>query len=292
MIEPWVAIQRNPRSGSGRRKRHLLGLVQALKRHGLRPRVFSKREKLAARLAEPERREALHCLVAAGGDGTVSDLMNRYPDLPICPFPLGTENLLCKHLGIPLDEDRVAKIIATGHRRQFDVGQIGDHRFLLMASAGFDAEVIQRLHHNRTGNIRHLSYIKPILQTAFGYHHAPVRVFLDDNETPVEGSMIVVSNIPAYAFRIPITPDATGDDGRFNVVVFQRPGSFQLFRYWLMVMRRRHYECPHVFHAEAARIRLESDSPVPVQTDGDPRGTTGCEINVLANGVTLIAPGS
>ena len=108
----WVAILRNPKSGSERGRRELLELVSELRRRGLQPRLFSHRERLQQRLTEPVLRERLLCVVAAGGDGTVGDVINRYPDLPIAVLPLGTENLLACYLRIPRSERLVAQMIA------------------------------------------------------------------------------------------------------------------------------------------------------------------------------------
>lgn len=290
MSSPWVAIQRNPRSGSGRRRRHLLDLIDILKRKGLRPRLFSNRERLADRLQDQAARESLVCIVAAGGDGTISDVINRYQDIPVCPFPLGTENLLCRHFGIRPDGEQVAEIISNGKRIRMDVGLVGANRFLLMASAGFDAEVIRRLHDNRKGNISHLSYLKPIFSTVLNFHYPRVRVLIDDVSEPLIGSLAVVSNVAAYARGLPITPDAKPDDGLLDVCVFRDPGVFRLFQYWLRVRRKAHLSMDGVTFAAGSRIRMESDESVPVQIDGDPAGATPCELSVLPGAMELFVP--
>lgn len=290
MSHPWVAIQRNPRSGSGRRRRHLLELISALKRRGLRPRMFRNRERLHAAVTDPERRASLICIVAAGGDGTIGDVINRCPGIPVCPFPLGTENLLCRHLKIPLCGETVADLIAVGHTQCLDLGSSGDRQFLLMTSVGFDAEVIHRLHDGRGGNISHLSYARPILGTALRYAHPELRVTIDQQPEPVRGSLVVVANVPAYAFRLPITPDARPDSGTFSVCVFHKPGTLQLLRYWNLVRRQAHLDRSDVTVCEARTVRIESDQPVSLQMDGDPAGTAPCELSVLPQAIEIFVP--
>src|SRR5262245_59352110 len=92
----WVAIQRNPKSGSGLRRHRLLELVRELKSLGFRPRMFKNRLPMDAWLARPDIRENLACIVAAGGDGTVADVFNRHPGIRLAIMPLGTENLLAR----------------------------------------------------------------------------------------------------------------------------------------------------------------------------------------------------
>ena len=181
-------------------------------------------------------------------------------------------------------------MIAAGKRRQFDVGLVGGHRFLLMGSAGFDAEVIRRLHDSRRGNISHASYLKPIFGAAFGFKYPELRVFVDDCQEPVCGSLAVVSNIPAYALGLPITPDARPDDGLFDVCVFHKPGTLRLLGYGISVMRRRHTLRSDVTLIRGRTVRIESAVTCPLQVDGDPAGTTPCEFTLVPAALEVIAP--
>lgn len=290
-MRPWVAIQRNPSSGSGKRRRSLLDLASALKRHDLRPHIFSRRENLAGRLRDPERREALAGIVAAGGDGTLADVANRFPGIPVCPFPLGTENLLAKYLGIPLDGEAVARLIVAGNRRRFDLGLAGDAtKFLIMGSVGFDAEVIRQLHQGRRGNISHLSYVSPILRTASGYTYPRLTVKAEGVDDPIKGSLVVVSNFPAYAFRLPVNPDAKPDDGLLTVRVFEQSGRWNFARYSAMVMRRSHLAAPDVTMIKTPSVTIECAENAPVQIDGDPFGTTSVTFQCLPGELDLFIP--
>lgn len=291
MIRPWVAIQRNPRSGSGKRRRFLIDLASALKRHDLRPHIFSRREILAERLKDPERRAALVGIVAAGGDGTLADVANRFPGVPACPFPLGTENLLAKYLGIPLDGEAAARILAAGMLRKFDVGQVGEGtRFLIMGSVGFDAEVIRRLHLTRRGNISHLSYVSPIFWSTLRYTFPRLKVTAKGQREPVEGSLVVVSNFPAYAFKLPVNPDAEPDNGLLTVRVFQKSGRWNFAKYSAMVARRLHLDRSDVRVFKTSAVTIESDCPAPVQIDGDPLGIAPVSFQCLPGELKLFVP--
>jgi diacylglycerol kinase family enzyme len=280
--QSWVAIQRNPRSGSGGRRRQLVELIRELKRRGLKPRLFKSRERLTALLESPDLRQSLRCIVAAGGDGTVCDVINRFPDLPVCPFPLGTENLLSRHYGIPCEALPVADVIEHGQCETIDVGMLGERRFLLMASVGFDALVIRRLHESRRGNISHLNYVWPILFSALSYRFPLVRVFVDDATEPVTGSLVVVANYSEYAFGLPLVPEADPQDGLFSVRVFPDPGVLSLLGYCRLLRGHQHVRRPEIPFLTGRKVRIESDTPAPVQVDGDPCGVTPCTITLAA----------
>ena len=96
---------------------------------------------------------ACKCLVAVGGDGTVSALLNEHPGLPISVFPAGTENLVAQQFGLRRDAGTLARIIAKGHPRRVDVGSRHGRRFLLMVGFGFDGDIVSRHHHTRLSRL-------------------------------------------------------------------------------------------------------------------------------------------
>ncbi len=288
--EPWVAIQRNPKSGSGGARRELLDLVVHLRRLGLRPRIFTRRERLAAAMADPDRRKSLHCIVSAGGDGTFRDLINRYPGVRLALFPLGTENLVARFLKIPRHGDQVAEIIAAAYVTRFDLGLIGDRRFAVMASAGFDADVMHRAHARRTGHINRWSYLQPIAESLRSYAYPEIRVTVNDAPAADRCRQAVLVNFPAYALGLNMAQGATGNDGLFDLRLFERGTAFQMWRYFFNLVCGRLERLPDVKSLTAKRVRWESDVPVPIQVDGDPAGWTPAEFSILPGAVEIIVP--
>ena len=98
--EPWVAIVANRSSGSGGNNLLVRRLISKLAKLGFATEVAwtpSERTKL---VAETESRPGCRCLVAVGGDGTVSALINEQPKIPVTVLPAGTENLAARHFGL------------------------------------------------------------------------------------------------------------------------------------------------------------------------------------------------
>jgi len=278
--QPWVAIQRNPRSGSGRRNRELLRLVAGLKRREIRPRLYSRRIDLDAAVKDPQRRPSLIGIVAAGGDGTLLDVINRHQGVPVAVLPLGTENLFARAIGVRGCGDTLAGIIAARKHQRFDVAVCNGRRFLIVASAGFDAEVVRRAHEKRTGRINHLFYAGPILSAIRSYTFPELRVWLDDAVEPIPGRLVIVANANAYAMRLSIAPGAVGDDGWLDVCIFQKPGVARVIRDLVAVALRRHPRLTHVRMNRARKVRVEGDGSVPVQLDGDAADGTPIEITI------------
>ncbi|MFK7817229.1 MAG: diacylglycerol kinase family protein [Planctomycetaceae bacterium] len=285
---PLVVIQRNPRSGSGKAKGELRRLSRKLKSHGFHVRMFSNRE----RLDEFVHSSAIApvAIVAAGGDGTVGNVANRLPDLPIAILPLGTENLLAKYLKIPRDGEALADVIAAGKTVTLDTATVNQQRFLIMAGFGLDAAVVHRMDEVRTGTISHLSYIQPIVRTFRKYKYVPLRVYVDGQEDAITGYQVMIVNLPAYALGMPFAESATGTDGKLDVRVFDGGSSFQMVKYCYKVARRQHEQLAGVHCLTARSVRIESDEPAFAQVDGDPAGFTPATVEVQPASITYFVP--
>ena len=290
---PYVAIQRNPHAGSGQRKSQLIELVKQLHQRGLKPRIFRRRERLQEWMSSAEHRSQLRCLVAAGGDGTVGDLITRYPDVPLAIFPLGTENLFAKYLGIPRSGRKLADLITVGDTRRFDVARIGSRRFSLMVGVGLDADIIHRTHARRRGNIHKWQYIVPIWQAWSRAMQSPrLRVFCDDDPVPVEGRAVFVMNQPAYGLRFQIAANADGHDGQLDLRICDWTSRWNLLRLAWRAWCGGWEHLPNVIVRQARRVRINSDTPAPVQVDGDLLGETPVEIEILPDALEVYAPHS
>jgi YegS/Rv2252/BmrU family lipid kinase len=283
-----VAILANPRAGAERRHRYVESFARRLESLGLAPVVCWHRRELSEAVASG--REGLRCVVAAGGDGTLLEVVNRAPGVPVALLPLGTENLAARYCGVTRSAGSLAEIIAAGKLRRIDVARANERTFCLMASAGFDAAVVHRVHRRRRGHITRLSYALPVVQLLQDYRFPPIDVEVMDTGERLRGSLVFVFNVPRYGLGLPIAAGAVPDDGLLDVYVLERPGVLALARYALAVLRGRHLRLPDVHHRRAKGFRLTSAEPVPLQIDGDPAGWLPATVEVLPQKLTLLVP--
>lgn len=285
----YVVIQRNPKAGARTRRWELLELVRELKSHGYQPRMFRNRDRLAAWMSDPAHRLRLHCLIAAGGDGTVCDLLTRYPGVPLTVLPLGTENLLAKFFRLPRSGRRLAAIIHAGHTRVLDVGCAGSKRFVICAGIGLDASIIHDVHSARRGHITKLHYLGPIWR-CLCRRDWPTLTLHDPVGNTHRATHILLSNLPTYAVGLRWAKTAVGDDGLLDFRLFQRGTLWNRLldlwaAWWGTVERRRAVVC-----LQLSGATITCDEPVPVHLDGDPAGTTPVEISLLPRALTLFVP--
>lgn len=291
MSTEWIAIQRNPKSGRGAGRSRLHALISRLRRDGFGVRSFQRRDRLDAWLADPQRRAATRCVVAAGGDGTVRDIVQRFPDLRVAVFPLGTENLLAKYLGVtgnPLD---AVNMIRAGRAVEFNICEADSRKFLLMLSVGFDADVVRRVDERRAGNITKWSYVKPFWQSLRNYDYPEIRVTVDGMPEALCGRQLVLSNFPAYGMGLPFSPFADPTDGKLDLRLFQNGSASRMIKYLYYLWRNRHERLDDMLTRRGTVFRVESDVPVPVQIDGDAAGFTPLTVRV-AGMIRLIVPES
>ncbi|HZW29308.1 MAG TPA: diacylglycerol kinase family protein [Isosphaeraceae bacterium] len=270
----------NRGSGLGRGRHLVETLVAELTHLGFRAEIAWTPEARGEMVAAAAGDSACRCLVAVGGDGTVSALLNERPRPPVTVLPAGTENLVARHFGLRRDPRRLAATIAAGRASRIDVGKAAGRRFLLMAGFGFDAEVVTRHHRarvSRSGRVRpthRMAYVEPILRSSWSYRFPTisVRVLDPGAEEVIRGTTVFVFNLPRYALGLPFAPIARDDDGWLDLVVFRNPGPFQALYYLCKVFCGIHLDDPSVFHRRVRTLVVTADEPIPVQLDGDPGG--------------------
>jgi len=276
----WVGIVVNRCSGTGAGARKVARLVETLRERRLAAEIAWTLDERAALVVRAGDDPSCRCLVAVGGDGTISALLNEGPKVPITALRAGTENLFVRHFKLRDDPEELARTIATGKAVWTDVGLANGRRFVLMAGFGFDGDVVTR-HHGlrttRTGAVKtthRAAYVEPILRSSFSYRFPNVRVRIEDpgREETLVGTTVFVFNLPRYALGIPFVPESRQDDGLLDLIVFRDPGPFQALYYLWRVVLGAHLDDPGVSHRRARRLTLESDGEVPVQLDGDPAG--------------------
>ena len=282
-----VAILANPRAGTGKSHRLVEGLVGALRGRGFWPHLCWRREELTA-LVEGGAAEELRCVVAAGGDGTLLEVLNRAPGLPVTILPLGNENLVARFCGLRRSAREVADVVTSGQLRRTDLARLNGQLFCLMAGAGFDAEVVHRVHERRRGHINKLSYVLPILQALGSYGYPVIEAEVEETGERLRGALAFVFNIPQYALGLPLARGADPADGRLDLYVFERPGLKHLARYLLAILRGRQEGLPDFQHRSVCSLRLSSDRRAPLQTDGDPAGWLPASVEVLPQALTLV----
>jgi YegS/Rv2252/BmrU family lipid kinase len=256
----------------------------------------SGKERLAD-LPGPAIERGFDTLVAAGGDGTVSGLVNGlvHTGVPLGIVPVGTVNTLARELGIPLDLDQAVRLLAGEHAlAKMDVGQVNDRRFALNASVGVSVSTMQSTQAEEKRRLGVWAYLFSGIKTLAGAQPHRFKVEVDGRVRTYRASEIVVANGSAIVDpRLRWGPSVRLDDGQLDLcVVCAR----SLFDYLAVAWRLflggqgagRRLRCVRV--QESARI--DTQEPMPVQADGEIVGETPMRVSTLRHAIRVIVPPS
>ncbi len=285
-----IIIAENPRAGATSGHRLVVELMEMLQSLEYRVQVLTSPAEIQGSIQVSQAREELACVVSAGGDGTLSMLGPWVePETPIAIVPLGTENLMARYLGFTVDVAKTAQWIHHGSRRRMDAGEANGRFFLVMASVGFDADVVTRVHQARTGHIRHWSYALPILTSIRDYQYPELRIRSSNHRKPLRAKWAFIFNVPMYAMGLPIVPDADASDGRLDLCSMRYGSLLRGLVYLIGILLGRHRYWNDVHLERAESITIESDEPVHFQLDGDPGGELPLTLETLKDRLTFVA---
>lgn len=289
-----VLIITNPAAGRSR-GRKLAEVMDLLRAKGC---VVS--EKLTTRRGDAEEfaRQAsaddYDVVVAAGGDGTVNEVVNGMVDRPDRPrlavIPLGTANVLALEIGLdPKDAEQVAETVAAGPTRTVHLGLANGRHFVLMAGAGLDAHVVEGVNGTLKRHTGKLAYVVESVRQAFGYDF-PELTIRANGET-YEGRMAVACKGRFYGGPFVAAPDARLDRPKLEVCILPKSGFGGVVRYGLALPMNKLSDLPEVKVVSADSITILGPRGAPLQGDGDIVARLPAEISIARETVELVVPG-
>ncbi len=225
--------------------------------------------------------------MAVGGDGTVADLINAEPRVPLTVLRAGTENLFAHYFGLPGRPGALAEVIRHGRIGPLDLGRAAGRRFALMAGFGFDADVVTRHHRARSGPTAPAPHAPRRLHCAgasgklgLSFSALDVQILDPGAEETLTGATAFVFNLPRYALGLPFAPAASGTDGLLDLVVFRDPGPWRALHYLWLVFCNAHLHRPGVFHRRVRKVLISAPRWCPCSSTATPpagwrRGSPG-----------------
>ncbi|HLY09627.1 MAG TPA: diacylglycerol kinase family protein [Planctomycetota bacterium] len=298
-----VKIIVNPVSGKGGALRRAEEVATALRALGCEVDLQQTTQGGDARRLAGESR-GFSAVAATGGDGTVNEVLNGLPidgaggSPSLAMIPSGTANVLAKELRLPRKADQLAQLLRQGNEAVWDLGvdRASGRRFLLFASAGYDAHVVHLFHAVRTGPIRMWQYLYWGLKSILKYDVPKITVELDGQKMGDDVAWVLVSQVACYGGPLVFTAHARPGRGTFEVMIQRGRSRWDVAKiFWsaaLAWLFGGSCKAPDVtFHA-AKRITLTSSDgrTVPLQVDGDPGGQLPAELEIVPGAIRIAAP--
>ena len=244
------------------------------------------------RIAREAAEQGYDIVVAAGGDGTVNEVVNGLAGTrtALGALPIGTVNVWVRELGIPLQPRAAAEALLTCQPRAIDLGRAGDRYFLMMSGVGFDAAVTAEVQPKEKRRLGIFAYVLRAINLATHFHGTPARIVVDGK--PIRGRvlMIVLGNSQLYGGVVKVTSRASLDDGLLDVCIIKGRTLWSAPFRILSILTQRYNIDPQLEYHRAREIKITTRRVLPVQVDGDHIGQTPMTFQAVPGALMALLP--
>lgn len=234
--------------------------------------------------------EGADAVVAVGGDGTMNEVADGVAGSPtrLVLIPHGTGNVFAREFSLPESVEECLDLLSSGKTISVRMAMANDRRFVLLASAGFDAEVVERMHHRQKNLLgiaayflagaRHLLRYQPTLWLEF------------PGRERVEAQAVILARGKKYGGNVTIAPGGDISGGTFQVIALLRKGRWSIVKFALDALRGKHPASPHVLIRESPSLFVRCAIPSACQVDGEYLGPLPARFTVTDALVRIVVP--
>lgn len=243
-------------------------------------------------------------IVAAGGDGTINEVVNglmlRSDDmpLPLGILPLGTANVLAGELGLRIRPAPVVKALTSASATRVHVGRLSTaaglvRHFSLMAGAGFDAKVVAGVDGDLKSLLGKGAYVwRSVVEMT---RPVDTRYAVDIDGVRHEAASVIVTRARRYGGPYQIAPDADLRTPLLSACLFERGGRCNVLRYGAALVRDRlprtaGYRVIAATSVGIATLANGNGHREPVQVDGDDAADLPVTVDVAPRQLRLLMP--
>jgi YegS/Rv2252/BmrU family lipid kinase len=256
----------------------------------------------ARQLAARAVQEGFQIVAAAGGDGTMNEVLNGIGDVPggfdrVClgVLPLGTVNVFARELSIPSKLEPAWEIIRRGRETLIDLpsveyggnGQRHRRYFAQLGGAGLDARAIELVKWRVKKCVGPLAYVLAGLHAVAG---PPSTITVEGGQHSLTGQLVLIGNGRLYGGQFEIFPNAHLSDGLLEVSVLPRANWFTLLRCAPALLFRARLPASSARLFQAETLTLTSPSPAPLQVDGELIGKLPANFSIERSRLRVIIP--
>ncbi|MGB4394781.1 MAG: diacylglycerol kinase family protein [Tepidanaerobacteraceae bacterium] len=251
--------------------------------------ILTKGPGEAKYLAESAVKQGFKRMVAVGGDGTVSEVVNGIvgTDVELGIIPAGSGNDFIKALNIPQRPLDALAVIKKGNSQSVDLGKHDKGYFINVAGAGFDAETLDT---NRNLKILRGSpaYVASVILTLLRHGPEKAKITIDGKRYERKLWLVAVANGQYFGGGMKISPDSAIDDGLFDICLLGDISRLEIIKFLPRVFSGSHKEHKAFEVMRGKEVKIEFETPRLVQTDGEIIGYTPARFSVLPKALKVI----
>lgn len=280
----------NPRAGRWRTSALVDALLSRLRRTGIAVEAQATHAPgHATRIARRCAQLGAPAVFAFGGDGTLRETAAGLlgSGTAFAPLPGGTTNVVVRALGLPTNPLAAAEILARSAARPLDVGMCGDEPFLMQASTGLDAVVMDRVSPLAKRVLGRIAVGARGLLEWLRYRYPDIDLVADGH--PLQATLMAACNLPLYGGPFALAPDARPDDGRLDLVLFRGRGRLSALGFAAALARGTHLARPDVSMVTVDQVEL-AGTDVLMQLDGDAMRFAAPTIRLAKSKLQVLLP--
>lgn len=256
----------------------------------------------ATRIAAEAIAEGYETVVAAGGDGTLNEVLNGFGRAEngferarLAVIPLGTVNVFAREIALPSHLRRCWEVILSGRERRIDVGvaafqmdgRPATRHFVQLGGAGLDARAIELVDWDQKKRLLQFAYVIAGLKALRERRPA---IQCEAEGRSHRGGLVLFGNGRFYGGSLPIFPRADLADGQLHVCAFEKVNLWVALRYGLGFLTGNAHPPASVRYFETPEFTLSSDEKVPFEVEGDLAGHLPVRVSVLPSRLRVIVP--
>jgi diacylglycerol kinase (ATP) len=262
--------------------------------------LFTKKGGDARQFAKEATEQKQDVIIAAGGDGTINEVINGIlcctqnpPRLMIIPIGTGNDFMLKRSTFSCADQ--LYKALHQPDATPLDVGKITAenerHYFLNIADAGFGGCTVHTLNRQRKYISGKIAYPIAILTTFLRFTKPNIQFSCGDFSYQGKSLMVAFCNSQSFGSGIIINPDANPSDQLMNITFLGKVSLFDYIRYLPKLKKGKKIEHPelHYITGNVAHIKVLSGS-APFEADGEPVKFKNATITLIPSVLHLIEP--
>jgi YegS/Rv2252/BmrU family lipid kinase len=303
--QKWFVIV-NPNAGNGKGKKDWSRISDLFSRENIPVITHFTEEKGAATvLAVKAAEEGFRKIISVGGDGTLNEVINGIfsqsycspADITVGMIPVGTGNDWGRMFRIPLIYEGAVAVIKENKIIQHDIGLITYYLndvlhkryFINIAGLGFEAVVVRKTNKQKDkGRSNQAIYLFNLLTSLISYKNTEANIIIDGRRTTAKVFSVNVGNGRYCGGGMRQTPEAMPDDGLLDITVIRDMGRIEIIKNLKILYDGTILSHPKVDGYRATNLRVESESILYAEADGESLGHTPVEFSIIPAGINII----
>jgi diacylglycerol kinase (ATP) len=220
-------------------------------------------------------------VIAAGGDGTIYEVVNGLADAENRPklgvIPTGTTNDFARALHIPRSIDAAVDIIAEGHTMPVDIGKMNEKYFINIAGGGRLTELTYDVPIKLKTALGQLAYYMKGIEMLPSLKATDVTIEYDGKVFEGEIMLFLVANTNSVGGFEKLAPDASLNDGMFTLLILKKTSLADFIRVASLALRGEHTHDKNVIYVKANRIKVTATNDMMLNLDGEFGGMAPAE---------------